>query len=72
VEPVDNRAPDHCEQSPAVSPLRRPRGPLCFCKENLMVPASHILRGLYLNPLLRKLFALWLCLLVTVALPVRA
>ena len=37
-----------------------------------MVPASHILRGLYLNPLLRKLFALWLCLLVTVALPVRS
>ncbi len=34
-----------------------------------MVPASLILRGLYLNPVLRKLFALWLCFLVMLALP---
>ncbi len=68
VGPVDSRAPEHREPSPAESP-RRPRGPLCFCKENVMVPASLILRGLYLNPVLRKLFALWLCFLVMLALP---
>src|SRR6185437_13353898 len=82
VEPGVDRNPAASEREPALSvsqtiaatAARNDFGisaacrAFSICKEKYMLFGTHIIRTLYLHPLCRKIFILWLCFLAAVLL----